>query len=323
VQSFQQALDYLKNKKDSSGISDYHKVIYSYGPSLFERVPSAVLTKAEQKGGLLSAEDHAPDMLFMLLQIQADVQGSLNDLDIDMAKTARNLAKTSMKGVEATEVMRKLLETNSNIEEVTLYNKEGKVTAVEESGERANITSEELLLMHSPENLSKPAIELFSRIRETKEPLFTQLYPQAEGGNATVLARPVFSQKGEFIGVIAATVVPDKLMNAMVAPRLHFDAYSRSNITDFSFWTLHLDGLIGYDRDASQIGKYLFTDPLYQPYTSLLALGKWMLAERSGHGSYSFQVKEGDTRVVTKEVYWTTVGLHDQEWRLAVTRIIQ
>jgi polar amino acid transport system substrate-binding protein len=48
-----------------------------------------------------------------------------------------------------------------------------------------------------------------------------------------------------------------------------------------------------------------------------------MLAERSGHGSYSFQVKEGDTRVVTKEVYWTTVGLHDQEWRLAVTRMIQ
>lgn len=77
----------------------------------------------------------------------------------------------------------------------------------------------------------------------------------------------------------------------MVAPTLKFDISARSNITDYSFWAMDLDGLIAYDRDASQID--------------------------------SFQVAEGNTRVVTKESYWTTAGLHGSEWRLVVTKIIQ
>jgi polar amino acid transport system substrate-binding protein len=109
----------------------------------------------------------------------------------------------------------------------------------------------------------------------------------------------------------------------MVAPQLHFNISTRSNITDYSFWMLTLDGIVAYDRDASQIGKYLFEDPLYKPYPGLLDLGKRIIAERSGHGYYSFQVTQANKKVVTKDTYWTTVGLHGREWRLVVTKIIQ
>lgn len=34
VQSFQQALDYIKSNKDSSGISDYEKILYEYIPAI-------------------------------------------------------------------------------------------------------------------------------------------------------------------------------------------------------------------------------------------------------------------------------------------------
>ena len=108
----------------------------------------------------------------------------------------------------------------------------------------------------------------------------------------------------------------------MVAPQLHFDISNRSNITDYSFWLMHLDGLIAYDRDASQIGKYLFEDPLYKSYPSLLDLGKKMITARTGHGYYSFQVTEGNKKVVTKESYWTTAGLQGREWRLVVTKMM-
>jgi polar amino acid transport system substrate-binding protein len=144
-----------------------------------------------------------------------------------------------------------------------------------------------------------------------------------EGYNGTALAYLVFSPQGEFLGGISTIIKPEELLNPIVAFRLRFDIQNRSNITDYSFWVMHLDGLIAYDRDASQIGKYLFEDPLYKPFSSLLALGHRMVAERSGHGSYSFQVTEGNVRIVTKEVYWTTAGLHGREWRLAVTRIVQ
>jgi hypothetical protein len=64
----------------------------------------------------------------------------------------------------------------------------------------------------------------------------------------------------------------------------------------------------------------LFDEPIYQPYPRLLNLGRTMVEERSGIGSYVFLTKAHDKNV-TKEVYWTTVGLHGTELRLAVTQI--
>ena len=84
-----------------------------------------------------------------------------------------------------------------------------------------------------------------------------------------------------------------------------------------------MDGIVAYDRDASQIGKYLFTDPLYQPFPSLRNLGYRIAAERSGHGYYSFQVTQANKDVVTKDTYWTTVELHGREWRLVATKIMK
>jgi len=164
--------------------------------------------------------------------------------------------------------------------------------------------------------------EHIAHVLKTKTPTLSKQFLLVEGYNGTALAYPVFSPQGEFLGGISTIIEPDRLLNAVVAPQLHFDIDNRSNITDYSFWLMHLDGLIAYDRDASQIGKYLFKDPLYEPYPSLLALGEKMVAARSGHGYYSFQVTQGNRRVVTKESYWTTAGLHDREWRLVVTKMI-
>ena len=268
VQSFQKALDFIKNDKDADGV-------------------------------------------FMLLQIQANLQGSLNDLDSDMATAAQNLSITGLKGDAARRVLRELMGTNSNLNNAITIGKDGKIIIAEgrgsESAEGADISNQEHI----------------SRLLQAKTPVLSKQLLLVEGYNGTSLAYPVFSAQGEFLGGVSAIIEPDKLVNAIVAPQLHFDVSNRSNITDYSFWLMHLDGLIAYDRDESQIGKHLFEDPLYAPYPSLLALGKKMITDRSGHGSYSFQVTEGDKKVVTKDTYWTTVGLHDREWRLVVTKIPQ
>ena len=259
----------------------------------------------------VSAADSATDMPFMLLQIQADVQGSLNDLDLDVANASQNLSATGLEGTAAREVLRKLLETNSNLVDAVTFSNDGKIIIAEckgcEGGKGADISSQEHI----------------AHVLKTKTPTFSKQFLLVEGYNGTALAYPVFSPQGEFLGGISTIIEPDKLLNAVVAPQLHFDIYNRSNITDYSFWLMHLDGLIAYDRDASQIGKYLFEDPLYEPYPSLLALGEKMITARSGHGYYSFQVTEGNKRVVTKESYWTTAGLHGREWRLVVTKMMQ
>jgi hypothetical protein len=212
--------------------------------------------------GNLSAAESKEDMLFMLLQIQSDVQGNLNDLNSDVANAAQNLSTTGLEGTAARGVLRKLLETNSNLIEAITFSKDGRIIVAEcngcKGGEGADISSQEHI----------------AHVLQTKTPTFSKQFLLVEGYNGTALAYPVFSPQGEFLGGISTIIEPDKLMNALVAPQLHFDVYNRTNITDYSFWVMHLDGLIAYDRDASQIGKYLFEDPLYRAYPSLLDLGK-------------------------------------------------
>jgi len=278
-------------------------------------IPSAVCAVTAfgedvKSSDIVSVEDPLTDMPFMLLRIQADVQGSLNDLDLDVANASFDLSATGLEGTNAREVLRRLLETNSNLVEAVTFGKDGKIIVAEcqgcEGGEGADISSQEHI----------------AHVLKAKTPTFSGQFLLVEGYHGTALAYPVFSPEGEFLGGISAIIEPYKLMNSMVAPNLRFNISTRSNITDYSFWSMHMDGLIAYDRDESQIGKRLFEDPLYEPFPSLLELGKRIVAERAGHGYYSFQVAEGDERVVTKESYWTTVGLHGREWRLIVTKIL-
>jgi polar amino acid transport system substrate-binding protein len=253
--------------------------------------------------GNLAAINCSADMPFKLLQIQANVQGSLNDMDSDVANASVDLSETGLDGDAARGVLDKLLKTNSNLVEGVTVGKDGRIIVAEckgcEGGVGANISSQEHI----------------ARILKAKTPALSDEFMTVEGYNATALAYPVFSPQGEFLGGISATFEPERLLNAFVSPML--------NGTGYSFWVMQLDGLIAYDRDSSQIGKYLFEDPLYTPFQSLLALGHRMVADRAGHGSYSFQVTEGNMTVVTKDVYWTTAGLHGKEWRLAITRIMQ
>lgn len=258
-----------------------------------------------------TATDCASDVPFMLLQIQADVQGSLNNLDADVASAAQNLSTTGIEGDAAGKVLQKLLGTNPNLAEAVTFSKDGRIVVAEcrgcRGGEGADISSQEHI----------------AHVLKTKTPAFSKQFLLVEGYNGTALAYPVFSSQGEFLGGISTIIEPDKLLNAMVSFQLSFNTSTRSNITDYSFWMLHLDGLVAYDRDETQIGKNLFTDPLYKPFPSLLDLGKRITAERSGHGSYSFQVTQGNKKVVTKDTYWTTVSLHGREWRLVITKIMQ
>lgn len=224
--------------------------------------------------GNLSAAESDVDMLFMLLKIQADVQGNLNDSDLDVANAAQNLSTTGLEGTAARGVLRQLLETNLNLVEAVTFSSDGKIIIAEckgcEGGEGANMSSQEHIAHH---------------VLMTKTPTLSKQFLLVEGYNGTALAYPVFSSQGEFLGGISTIIEPDKLLNSVVAPTLKFDISAQSNITDYSFWLMHLDGLIAYDRDASQIGKYPFEDPLYKPYPGLLDLGHRIVAERWAMGT--------------------------------------
>jgi hypothetical protein len=274
----------------------------------------AACGQAVPNGNPYAAESEK-DMLFKLLQFQADVQGNLNDLDLDVANASQDLSTTGLEGTAAREVLNKLLETNSNLVGASTISKDGKIIVAEckgcERNDGADISGQEHVAL----------------ILKTKNPTFSKQFLLVEGYNGTVLEYPVFSPQGMFLGVISAVIEPDKLLNALAAPLLQYDRYNRSDVANYTytFWVMDLDGSLLYDEDASQIGKNLFEDPLYNPFPDLQELVEHrIVAERSGHGNYSyFEVIGGNKTVVTKECYWTTTGLHGREWRLVITRVVQ
>ncbi len=292
------------------------KVIFSFASaaaiaSILLLCSIAACGQVVPNGNLFAAESET-DMLFKLLQFQADVQGNLNDLDLDVSNASQDLSTNGLEGTAAREVLSKLLEANSNLVETSILGKDGKIIIAEgkgsESAEGADISRQEHI----------------ARLLQTKTPLFSKQFLLVQGYNGTALAYPIFSPQGEFLGGITAIIEPDKLLNVLAAPLLQYDLNIQSDIANCTFWVMDLDGLLLYDEDASQIGRNLFEDPLYKPFPDLLELVEHrIVAERSGHGNYSyFEVIGGNKAVVTKECYWTTAGLHGREWRLVITKVV-
>ena len=70
-------------------------------------------------------------------------------------------------------------------------------------------------------------------------------------------------------------------------------------------------------EDRDEIGRMLFSDPLYAAYGNLLELGKKMATSPTGMGSYVFLAPASE-RPVIKHVAWQTISLHGREWRVVL-----
>lgn len=143
----------------------------------------------------LSVSEPDADMLFKLLKIQADVQGNLNDMDLDLANAAQDLSTTGLEGAAAREVLRKLVEANSDLAgklTIGTINKEGKIVLSECKG-CDNISIQDIQFTHSAENLSPTAIELIAHVMKTKTPAFSKAFRTVEGFTGANLEFPVFS----------------------------------------------------------------------------------------------------------------------------------
>ena len=238
------------------------------------------------------------DMAYFLMQLQASIQGQLNDLDMAVADSSYQLSAAGIEGESARSILRNLTGFSPYFTEATTGSPEGKIVTAEPA----------VFRISEGTDISKNNVTI--RLMQTKDPVLSSVFRLVEGYNASIISYPVFSA-GQFIGAIGAIIKPAEFLGSIIAPRLLK--------TNYSVTVIQTDGLSLYDSDPSQVGKNLFDDPMYQSYPQLLALGKNVVAERSGMGSYIFLNKEHD-RNVTKEVYWTSVGLHGNEWRLVTTR---
>jgi hypothetical protein len=109
---------------------------------------------------------------------------------------------------------------------------------------------------------------------------------------------------------LSALLAPECLLVGIIGPV--------ASTLPVDIFLMQTDGLMIYDLDSGQIGRNVFPDPLYQPFTELLALARKVAAADEGTGVYRFFC-DGAAEPVKKEAHWKTVGLHGTKGRLVIT----
>lgn len=238
--------------------------------------------------------------------IKHTVQTELIKLDFELSIAAAELSRTGLSGTEARNILNGLATSNPFVIDVCTTDPTGKTVTVAPDAYR------------NYEGTDISTQEVTVKFNETRQPMLSQMFPAVEGMNAVVIIWPILSEKGDFMGSLSALFQPETLFTS--PPEEQFAAYYEHwKDTPFSIDVMQLDGLNLYDSTGNDTGKNLFTDPAFQQYTELIALGHQMVAEEQGTGSYTIaDLATGQT--VKKQAYWTTVNLHDTAWRVISTQ---
>ena len=235
----------------------------------------------------------------LLEKTSQQIYNIFNEMLKGVEQTAQKLSSAGLTGREAKNALQALYEKNEHAFDCATVDLKGIIVNVApakfSSILGADISSQEQIV----------------RMLATQKPLVSYAIDTVEGFVGFDLEYPVFSKDGDFIGSVSILTEPD-----------FFDIIISQKVTNFpvEIWMMQKDGRIIYDVNKEEIGKNLFTDPLYAKYPSLLKVAREMALRSRGSSRYEFLDKKMD-KTVMKNIIWTTILMHGTEFRLALASI--
>lgn len=229
--------------------------------------------------------------------VTGGIQSTLDGLDSTLSLAAGTLGTTGISGAGAEEVLSNVVHSNPAIINVITYDQNGTVVAAEPDSAKILIG----------QNLM--AYDIVKKTLATRQPQMSDLLSLAEGGDGAVLAHPVSSPGGEYLGVVSLGISP----YALVAPI----ADQAMEATPYTCMVAQTNGRILYDPDPQEVGKETFNETLFAEFPEIIDLARHYSGNRTGYDTYSFY-SSGFGKVVSKETFWDTVGLQGTEWRVLV-----
>lgn len=238
-----------------------------------------------------------PQLKLSLDHFVPELQNRLNRIDESLAVLIEKSRVDVKKESEIRKLLNTLLDENTDIIEASFVDVKGVMRLVEPSEyknfENTDISSQE----HVKAMLKKPA------------PLLSSGFTAVEHFTAVVVSRPIYDSKKEFSGSINLLIRPELLVESLLKKTTIPD--------DYELWIIQTDGMIIYDEDRKEIGKMLFSDPIYADYGNLLKLSNKIIAAPAGEGSYIYLSPESNEKVI-KNAIWQSVRLHNREWRVVL-----
>jgi hypothetical protein len=252
--------------------------------------------------GTVTGKPAAPvaDLPPILSELEKEITARLDKMDKDIAGVATSLSGMDLRKAGKRKMLGDLCRRYPYAVDCSFVDREGRMVLVEPveyaKFEGSDISTQEQVI----------------RIHKTKKPVLSNAFWAVEGFDAVDLEYPVFSPGGEFEGSVSMLTRPEVMLSHILTPVLQG--------MPVEVFVMQPDGRILYDEDKEEVGRMLFTDPLYKPFPQLLALGTLVCRDRNGAGTYDFKQK-GSEKLVRKDAHWTTVGLHGTEWRLVVMHV--
>ncbi len=237
-----------------------------------------------------------PRLELSLAQFVPELQSTLNRIDSTLY---RGLANTeSLDGEsELRSLLKNIISREPSVITASYINAKGTLLYIEPR-EYKNIEGSDISMQ-----------EHINDMMRNHQPLLSNSFKAVEGFSAVVISRPVKSIDNNFNGSINLVLRPEFIVRPLLK--------NLSIPDDFELWIMQTDGQIIYDQDSTEIGRMLFSDPLYAEYETLLKLGKIIAAEKSGVGQYIFEAPDSTEKVI-KTATWDTVKLHGREWRVVL-----
>ncbi len=245
------------------------------------------------------------EMKTRLAQVQSQINGELQSLDVALLDACTQLSTTGLTGTQARAVLTALVDNNSLIVNAVTADAHDVLLAVEPAS-YASIEGEDI--SSQEQNL---------HMHQTMRSAMSDMIPLVEGFPGVVMVSPVFDETDQFIGSLSIVIQPRVLIEKYVTPAIEDGR--------FSMWSMQLNGTLIYDPDPAQQDKNLLTDPIYTDYPEVQAFTQQVAAEQAGYGTYNYfnkDLSDSSGEVVSKEAYWTTIGIYNAEWRLVIVHFL-
>lgn len=233
------------------------------------------------------------DLIWGLVQAADSVGADLAEIDQALLDASLDLSVTGIEGPDAREVLGDLAGMGPWVVDCITVDLNG--TIVEAAPEE----------YQDVRGTSIKDQEHIERLLSTNQPAGLAYIMSVEGFYAMDFASPIFDEEGRLIGAVTVLANSTELFGTALEPH---QPGGSANI-----WAMTPDGTVIYDTNAEEIGRNTFTDPLFMPFSDLLAVAERVKMERSGKGSY--EIFE-----TAREVFWTTVDYQGEEVRLLLSQ---
>jgi hypothetical protein len=241
--------------------------------------------------GCIKEEDSPPSVLGEVTNL---VRQSLDSLDNELESAAAELVGGVTDYTVYRTKLKEILNKVNYLNGSGYFNTQGKLLLLEPSEN----------YMYEGTSFSDDTVIMF--VINQHKPVFKNYFTAIQGYGAVVDIHPVYKGLTSF-GAIEGLFLPAGFLAERITPKV---------AAPNEIWVMEKSGTILFEPDLAGNGKNIFTDPFFNGLEDFKTACRTIVDYDSGQTTYTYYVTGSLTETISKKVWWKTINLHQNEWKV-------